>query len=177
MEFHIPEPELFNELCRTIGLTLLLGQKLQNAYAQYYAIHSKFERTLDEVTINTKLEYHLNKPMGVVVSDIKNHAPFPNELSKKVDAFKVERNWLAHDFDQETRDDIIQNRNLNLVIDRLKYTMQLALSIMDDVNRQGDIIMEKVGVSAEEITSRAINKIKLIANQRVDSTINTSDNS
>jgi hypothetical protein len=98
-------------------------------------------------------------------------------LSKKVDAFKVERNWLAHDFDQETRDDIIQNRNLNLVIDRLKYTMQLVLSIMDDVNRQGDIIMGKVGVSVAEITSKAINKIKLIANQRVDSTINTSDNS
>ena len=170
MEIDIPKPELFDELCRMIGLSLMVGQKLQFAYAHYYAIHSKIERGLDDAAINSTLKRHLKKPMGVVVSDIRDNASFPKDLSVKISEFKEDRNWLAHDLDQEIWKDIIQNKNLDLIIDRLRDTMGKAVEIMDEVNHEGDLLMARKGVSAEEISEKAINKIKSIANQSSEPT-------
>jgi hypothetical protein len=69
------EPEKFKELCEKVGLALMMGQKLQFSLAYYYSVYHMVKKKWNHEKAKSKIEFHLSKPMGVVVNDIEKDAP------------------------------------------------------------------------------------------------------
>ena len=144
---NIPEePERFKELCETTGLVLMLGQKVQFALSCYYSVFHKIHGNFTEEKAKEKLEFHLSKPLGVVVDSIEKAAPLGDELFSKVRSFKEERNWLAHDFDQEMNmlrlvneaDDEGGTPDLSPWISRIEKIAEQAWDIMTELHHVGE---------------------------------------
>ncbi|MFC1824882.1 hypothetical protein ACFL9T_19410 [Thermodesulfobacteriota bacterium] len=146
-----PKPERWEILCHNIGLALLLGQKLQFALAYYLGVHQAVRGGLNENQLDAKVSYFLSKPMGVVVSEIKQKAPLPDFLSKNVDEFKTARNWLVHNFDEEATPHISRGQKIDEYITRMEQITQEAISIMNELDKIGDELMIEKGVDPQEI--------------------------
>lgn len=144
---NIPEePERFRELCEKTGLALMLGQKVQFALSYYYSVFHKTHGNFTEEKVKEKLEFHLSKPLGVVVDSIEKAAPLGDELFSKVRSFQAERNWLAHDFDQEMNmfrlvneaDDEGGTPDLSPWISRLEKISEQACEIIAELVHVGE---------------------------------------
>lgn len=144
---NIPEePERFKELCEKTGLVLMLGQKVQFALSCYYSVFHKVHGNLTEEKAKEKLKFHLSKPMGVIINSIKQDTPLGDDLFDKIWAFKEERNWLAHDFDQEMNmlrlvneaDDEGRVLDLSPWISRIEKIAEQACEIMVELNHVGE---------------------------------------
>ncbi|MBU0769346.1 MAG: hypothetical protein KJ687_09675 [Proteobacteria bacterium] len=91
----------FDELCRVIGLAILMSQKLQYALAHYHALHKMTNMGMSKVDAEKLIAKLLSKTLGGVVAAVKSETPLGQNLTEKLDALLKERNWLAHDFDIE----------------------------------------------------------------------------
>jgi len=148
----IPEkPERFEILCHDIGLSLLLGQKVQFALACYFGVCHAVRAGLNKSQLQQKIRHYLSKPMGVVVSDIKQKAPLPDDLSAKVDEFKTSRNWLVHDFDEEATPYIWRGQKIDDYIARMGQIANSAMEIMNELDEIGDELMREKGFDPLEI--------------------------
>ncbi|SBV35268.1 hypothetical protein STPYR_10198 [uncultured Stenotrophomonas sp.] len=136
-----PEPKEFQKLCGRVGLAMMLSQKVQYALAGYFATHSRVHSATPLDEAKAQLERHLSKPMGAVISDIERLAPLPDELWKKVKSFQAERNWLAHDFDQEATPFLVRNEHIPEYIARMESIASLANELMQDLNAQGEALV------------------------------------
>lgn len=146
-----PKPERFEILCHDIGLALLLGQKVQFSLAYYFGVNHAVRAGWNKRQLDEKVRYFLSKPMGVVVSEIKQKAPLPSELSTKVDEFKAARNWLVHDFDEEATPYIWRGLKINDYIKRMEQIASLAMEVMKELDKIGDELMKEKGVDPLEI--------------------------
>ena len=144
---NIPEePERFKELCEKTGLVLMLGQKVQFALSCYYSVFHRIHGNLTDDKAREKLKFHLSKPLGVVINSIKQDAPLGDELFNKVWSFKEERNWLAHDFDQEMNMLRLVNEagdeggtpDLSPWINRIEKIAEQAWEIMVELHHVGE---------------------------------------
>jgi hypothetical protein len=146
-----PKPERFEILCHDIGLALLLGQKVQFSLAYYFCVYHAVYAGWNKGQLDEKVRYFLSKPMGVVVSEIKQKAPLPNGLSNKVDEFKVARNWLVHNFDEEATPYISRGQKIDDYIARMGQISSLAMEIMGELDVIGDGLIKEKGVDPFEI--------------------------
>lgn len=145
------KPERFAILCHGIGLALLLGQKVQFALAYYFGVNHAVRAGWNRNQLDEKVRYFLSNPMGVVVSEIKQKAPLPAELSIKVDEFKASRNWLVHDFDEEATPHIWRGQKIHEYIERMERIAGSAIEIMTELDKIGDDLMQEKGVDPTEI--------------------------
>jgi hypothetical protein len=146
-----PKPERFEILCHDIGLSLLLGQKVQFSLAYYFGVTHAVRAGWNKSQLEEKVRYFLSRPMGAVVSEIKQKAPLPDALSTKVDEFKTSRNWLVHDFDEEATPYIWSGQKIDDYIARMEQITNLAMEIMNELDKIGDELMREKGVDPLEI--------------------------
>ena len=131
LDMIIPEePEKFKELCEKVGLALMMGQKVQFALAHYYSIYQIVNNGWDKGKAKEKIMFHLSKPMGVVVSSIEKNAPLNDELFRKVIDFKNLRNWLVHDFDEESTPFLSQDQKFDYYIEKMENIAHQANQVM-----------------------------------------------
>jgi hypothetical protein len=132
-----PEPLGFRDLCERVGLALMLGQKVQYALAGYYAtfMSKKNHWTIDQA--KKQLEYHLSKPMGIVVADIEKHVPLPEGLWLQVKEFKECRNWLVHEFDEEATPYLARGEHILEYKARMEGMILFATSLMSALDGFG----------------------------------------
>ncbi len=133
------EPVNFRELCEKVGLALVMGQKVQFALAHYFSVyhmvHSKWSKQAKE-----KIDFHLLRPMGVVIASIEKAAPLSADLFSKVVLFRKLRNWLAHDFDEESTPFIYKGDKIVFYIAK-----------MDDIINKGSDLMYKLHEVGESL--------------------------
>jgi len=145
------KPERFEILCHDVGLALLLGQKVQFALTYYFGVHQAVRVGWGKSQVDEKIKRFLSKPMGVIISEIKKQAPLPEELSNKVDKFKEDRNWLVHDFDEESTPYISRGEKIDDYISRMEQIVQDAQEIMFELDKVGDTLMIEKGVDPQEV--------------------------
>jgi hypothetical protein len=147
------KPERFDELCERVGLALMLGQKVQFALAHYFAVYHSVHEKWNKTKIVESIDFHLSKPMGIVVAAIKKQAPLEDNLAEKVRAFKEHRNWLAHHFDQEATPFLTKGEKVPEYIDRMNEVCAKATEVM--------VLLGEVGEKL--IPVRANNSLKRTA--------------
>ena len=135
---HQEEPEQFKELCEKVGLALMMGQKLQFAIAHYYSVYHMVTSKRSKENAKNKISYHLSNPMGVVVNSIERDAPLDAELFEEIIKFKKERNWLAHDFDEESTPFLTQGQKFEHYIAKMESITVQAHNVMLKLNEVGD---------------------------------------
>lgn len=134
------EPKEFRELCEKVGLALIMGQKVQFALAYYYSVYHLVNSGWNSEQVKAKVDFHLSRPMGVVVSAIEKDAPLEASLYDELVQFKAKRNWLVHDFDEESTQYLTQGD---------KY--QHYLKIMDDFINDAETLMVRLHVVGQSL--------------------------
>jgi len=147
----LPKPERFEILCHDVGLALLLGQKVQCALTYYFGVHQAVRVGWKKNQVAEKVRLFLSKPMGVIVSEIKKQAPLPDDLATKVDKFKADRNWLVHDFDEESTPYISRGEKIDDYISRMEQIVIDAQAIMLELDKIGDALMIEKGVDPKDV--------------------------
>ena len=151
MMTHIPsKPARWEELCHDIGLAVLLAQKVQFALAHYYACHQCVRAGWNKTQAQEKIDYFLSTPMGVVWREVKNQTPLPDSLTTQIEAFKTDRDWLVHNFDQESTRFISRGERIDEYISRMEAISAQAQDIMLKLDAIGDELMREKGVDPEE---------------------------
>ena len=136
------EPKRFSELCEKVGLALMMGQKLQFALSHYYSVFHIVNSKWSEDKAKDKIQYHLSKPMGVVVNSIETDAPLDSIIFEEVKMFKEKRNWMAHDFDGESTPFLSQGKRFDHYIAEMENITIQAHNIMLKLDEIGEKIME-----------------------------------
>lgn len=134
------EPDDFSELCQKVGLALMMGQKVQFALAHYYSVYHIVNSCWAKEKAKEKIDFHLSKAMGVVVDSIEKNAPLDADLFQEVKRFKESRNWLAHDFDEESTPYLAKG-------EKLQYYIQK----MDDISLQASALMQRLHDVGEKL--------------------------
>ena len=132
------EPKQFKELCEKVGLALMMGQKVHFALAHYYSVYHIVKKGWNKEKAKDKLRFHLSKPMGIVLNSIEKDTPLRHELLKKVIEFKNQRNWLAHDFDEESTPFLSQNQNFDYYIEKMENIVRQANRVMIELHEIGE---------------------------------------
>jgi len=127
----------FDELCRVIGLAILMSQKLQFALAHYHAFHKMTNMSMSKVDAKKLIEELLSKTLGSVVSTVKRETPLNQSLTEKLEALLKERNWLAHDFDIEAMPIIAAGGEFGHFTERMKAISRNTYSVMVELDEVG----------------------------------------
>ncbi|MDA3916476.1 MAG: hypothetical protein PF690_05855 [Deltaproteobacteria bacterium] len=135
------EPEKFKELCEKVGLALMMGQKLQFALAHYYSVFHMVHSKWSKEKAKEKISFHLSKPMGVIVSSIEKDSPSKPELFEEIIEFKKQRNWLAHDFDEESTPFLTQGERFDYYIQKMEKITIHANEIMLKLDQIGEALI------------------------------------
>lgn len=135
------EPKQFNELCEKVGLALMMGQKLQFALSHYYSVFQMVNSKWSKEKAKDKIQFHLSKSMGVVVTSIEKEAPLDPTIFDEVKKFKKRRNWLAHDFDEESTPFLSQGKRFDHYIDVMESITIQAHNIMEKLNEIGESLI------------------------------------
>ena len=134
----LEEPKEFKELCEKVGLALMMGQKVQFALAHYYSVYHIVNSGWSSEQANEKIEFHLSKAMGFVVSSIEKDAPLDDVLFDKVKSFKKSRNWLAHDFDEESTPYLGKGERFQHYLHKMEEIIQEANNLMINLHKVGE---------------------------------------
>lgn len=127
----------FDELCRVIGLAILMSQKLQFALAHYHAFHKMTNMSMSKADAKKLIEKLLSKPLGSVVSAVKKETPLNQSLTEKIEALLKERNWLAHDFDIEATPIIAAGVEFGNLTERMKAISRNTHVVMLELDEVG----------------------------------------
>lgn len=135
---HQEEPEQFKELCEKVCLALMMGQKLQFALAHYYSVYHRVNSQWSKEKAKNKINYHLSKAMGIVVNSIEKDAPLDSGLFEEIINFKEQRNWLAHDFDEESTPFLTQGERYEHYIEKMESITVQAHNLMLKLDEVGE---------------------------------------
>ena len=137
MDSQSPPPR-FDELCFKIGLSVIQGQKVQFALAHYFAVFQIKHIQWSKDQAKASIEKHLSKPMGAVISDIERKTSIDPSILERIKAFRVERNWLAHDFDRESTHYLRNGERIPEYIERMDHIVHESLGVMQDLDSLGE---------------------------------------
>lgn len=145
MSTDIPaEPEGFDDLCCNIGLAILIAQKVQLALAKYYAAFMATRHGWNNEQRNDSLSCHLKSTLGAVVKDISRKAHMRDllgELWWDVLTFKDDRNWIAHNFDEEATPFLAKGRRIPEYAERMHQIAESGHAIMRAMESIGDALI------------------------------------
>ncbi len=153
-----PKPARWEELCHDVGLAVLLAQKVQFALVYYYACHLGVRAGWNKSQTREKISYFLSKPMGVVWREVKEQAPLPCSLTAQIEEFKADRDWLVHNFDQESTPFISRGKRIDQYIGRMEAISAQAQDIMLKLDVVGDELMQERGMAPEVVKRMAEEK-------------------
>jgi hypothetical protein len=131
----------FDSLCKEVGLAVLMSQKVQFSLACYYAVAIGKTQKWTRADYQATIDFYLSKPMGTVVTAIANDAPLPVSLSQKVDFFRITRNWLVHDFDQEATPALSKGNGFDDYAARMRMITQAASDLMHELDAIGESLV------------------------------------
>jgi hypothetical protein len=140
----IDEPK-FDELCRLIGLAILMSQKIQFSLAHYLVYHKMRHAGLSRIESQQLITKLLSKTLGAVISQVRSEAPLEAALTEKLDALLQERNWLAHNFDQEATPIIAAGKDFNNFNERMAGITIAAHDLMVELDQVGKCLASKEG--------------------------------
>ena len=126
--------EQVKELCEKIGLAIMIGQKFQFALAYYYSVFHIVNSKWSKEKAKKRIEYYLSSPMEVIVNSIEKDAPLDTKLFQEIVRFKEKRNWLTHEFDEESTLPLIQGKGFELYIKIMGEIINHANRIMEKLN-------------------------------------------
>ena len=132
------EPEQFQELCRSIGIAVLMAQKVQFALAHFYATHHIVHTKWSKTDVQESISRHLSGPMGYVVAAIEKEALLTDSLRGKIGSFKDQRNWLVHTFDQEATPFLAQGQRFPEYVQQMEDIYHSAVDVMNELDAIGE---------------------------------------
>ena len=94
---------------------------------------------------NAAIAKSLSKTLGVVVNQIICETPLPPEVCDQLNAFLKERNWLAHDFDNEATPVIAAGKDFTHFLERMVKITQSAESLMVQLDQIGNALAAQGG--------------------------------
>jgi hypothetical protein len=131
-------PARFDELCFKIGLAVIQGQKVQFSLAYYFGVYQFKNANWTKEEAKASIDFHLSKPMGVVLDEIKKKTTIDPLILKRAESFRNERNWLAHDFDQESSSSIRVGQRIPEYIDRMDFIIEESIAVMQSFDQLGE---------------------------------------
>ncbi|MEI8602971.1 hypothetical protein P4S54_10500 [Shewanella sp. PP-He15 brown] len=132
------EPEQFKELCEKVGLALMMGQKVQFSLAYYYSVYHIVNSGWSKEQAKDCVNKHLSKAMGFIVSSIEKDAALDEQLFNEIKMFKKDRNWLTHDFDEESTPYLYKNERFEHYIQEMDRIIECASKLMHNLNQVGE---------------------------------------
>jgi len=135
------EPLKFRELCEKVGLALMMGQKVQYSLAYFYSVYHQVNSGWSKDKSKESASLYLSKAMGNVVAAIEKDSCLDEELFEKIIQFKKLRNWLAHDFDEESTPYLAVNERFQYYIDKMDSITNQALSLIQDLDQVGNTLV------------------------------------
>ena len=133
-------PPRFDELCFKIGLAVIQGQKVQYALAHYFGLFQIVRNKWTKSKAEESITKHLSKPMGVVIDALENESILGSPILQRVKLFKKERNWLAHDFDQESTPYIRNGQRIPEYISRMDSLIGESVGIINELSQLGEVL-------------------------------------
>ena len=133
-------PEQFQELCFKIGLAVIQGQKVQFALAYFYSVSKITQHGWTKEQGQQSIDFHLSKPMGVVVTDIEKQISVDSKILQRIKDFKDLRNWLAHDFDQESTSFLRKGERLADFTLKMDHIINESVGLMQDLDILGEMM-------------------------------------
>lgn len=133
----------FEALCSKIGLAVLLGQKVQYALAYYYSVYHVINFNWSKAQAKESIERHLFKTMEGVISSIEKDAPLEQLLSNDVVNFNTLRNWLLHDFDEESTRYLVKGERHQDYLEKMEMIIQQAHKLMFRLNNASEKLVQK----------------------------------
>ncbi|MBH0058751.1 hypothetical protein I6F65_17550 [Pseudoalteromonas sp. SWXJZ94C] len=131
------EPLEFRELCEKVGLALIMGQKVQYSLVYFYSVYHQVNSGWSKDKSKEKANFYLSKAMGNIVNAIKKDDCLDQKLFEQVIQFKKDRNWLAHDFDEESTRFLAVNERFQHYIDVMDNITQQALLLIKNLDQVG----------------------------------------
>jgi hypothetical protein len=128
-------PEHSKELCEKIGLAMMEGQKLQFALAYYYVVFHIVNSKWGKEKAKKRIEYYLSSSMEIIVDSIEDDAPLDPELFQEIVRFKEKRNWLTHEFVDESTLPLIQGKGFELYVQLMEEIIKHANRIIEKLNK------------------------------------------
>ena len=132
------EPPEFKKLCELIGMAVMFGQKVQFALAYHYATYHAVNSGWDKSKVNSEIKKYLSKPLGSVISAIEKDGALEQDLFEDVDSFRISRNWLAHDFDEEARVYLVNGEKFEHYIEKVNAIAWHGHDLMQKLHRVGE---------------------------------------
>jgi hypothetical protein len=111
---------------------------VQFALSHYYSVYQIVNSKWSKEKAKDKIQFHLSKSMGVVVTSIERDAPLDPTIFDEIKKFKERRNWLAHDFDEDSTPFLSQGERFDHYIDVMEYITIQAHNIMQKLNEIGE---------------------------------------
>ncbi|MBN1005107.1 hypothetical protein [Amphritea pacifica] len=134
------EPEKFRTLCERVGLALMMGQKVQYGLSFYYSVFHIKRSGWSEEKARDSIDSYLSKPMGHIVNAIEKDAPLDSKIFDGIVLLKKNRNWLVHDFDEESTPFISKGQKIDEYIE-----------LMDNIIKHSEIIVAALDEIGEEL--------------------------
>ncbi len=154
------EPDGFSDLCRSIGLAVLMGQKVQYALASYYVVFMSVRKQIAMQETDVMLDMFLSNPMGKVIGEIRKNAPLSQSLDAQVNEFQKKRNWLVHDFDEESTPHIVRGQGIHEYIHNIQEIVAAAEALLHALDKVGVDLLREIDISPEHIRTLADQKRK-----------------
>lgn len=79
--------------------------------------------------------------MGFIINSIKKDASLKPELFNQIIEFKKQRNWLAHDFDEESTPFLTQGKRFDYYIQKMEKITIHANEIMLKLDQVGEALI------------------------------------
>ena len=133
-------PPRFDELCFKIGLAIIQAQKVQFSLAYYYGVYQIKNAQWTKEQAQASIDLYLTKPMGAIITEIENKTSIDPVVLQRVKEFRNERNWLAHDFDQESSAHLRVGLKIPEYIDRMDSIVSEAVEVMQDLDHLGELL-------------------------------------
>lgn len=121
-----------------------MGQKVQFSLANYYATYQVVNNLLAPERVLENIQRHLSKPMGIVLATIEKEAPLTNEFFDKIKAFRDRRNWLVHDFDEESTPFLAKGERFPEYVEKINGICNEALELMQDLDSVGSTLVPAI---------------------------------
>ena len=131
----------------------MMGQKLQFSLSYYYAVFHIVNSTWSKEKAKDKIQFYLSKPMGVVVNSIEKDAPLDAIFFEEIKKLKKQRDWLVHDFDEESTPFLTQGQKIEHYV-----------AVMENISITANNIMQKLKEVGEKLIPIPINSAVAILN-------------
>lgn len=156
----INEPTHYGELCRQVGFVVLQAQLVEHNLTMYLATSLRLEQKAAVDQVQDALAAANTKTIEKLLKSVARDFPLDPSLAKRIWDVKDERNWLVHRLQREAPGAVCSSAKAQPVFQRIERLAQAILTVLTDLGKAGDSLMEKHGFNSAEINARALLSMK-----------------